>query len=255
MRLKDLVILVTGVGQGIGKAIALCMAKEGAILIAVDINKERLGALEKELKDIGVRFTPIVGDVSKKEDVQRMVDAALKGYGRIDGVINNAAVGYLEPRPHPLLETSEEEWDRQTAINLKSIYLTSRAALPEMIKQKRGKIVNIASIAGVQAIPLSAAYCAVKAGVANLTRSMAVDYGKYGIYVNAIAPGTIETLTGMNRYKLDNPEVRKSLLDAIPLGRFGTPEDIGRAAVFLASSDSDFITGHVLVVDGGRTIW
>ena len=185
--------------------------------------------------------------------MEEAVATALRAYGTVDGLINNAAVGYLEQKPHPLLETSEEDWDRQMNINLKSIYLMSRAVLPEMIKRKKGKIVNIASIAGVQAIPWSAAYCASKGGVVNLTRSMALDYGKHGIQVNAIAPGTI--VTPMSQYKLDMPGVKEFLIKAIPLEKFGSPDDIAGPAVFLTSSDSDFVTGHILMVDGGRSIW
>lgn len=253
MKLKDKIVIVTGAGQGIGRAISLRFAREGAIQVIVDIKKDALEETGKLLKDVKARFTAVLGDVSKTEDVQKIVSTAIQDYGTVYGLVNNAAVGYLESRPHPVLEVSEEEWDRQMAINLKSIYLVSRAVLSEMVRQKRGKIINIASIAGVQAIPESAPYCAVKGGVVNLTRSIALDYGKFGINVNGIAPGTIPT--AMNQYKLNNPEVRNFLFNTIPLGRFGTPEDIAGAAVFLMSSDSDFITGHVLVVDGGRTIW
>jgi NAD(P)-dependent dehydrogenase (short-subunit alcohol dehydrogenase family) len=253
LKLQGEVTIVTGAGRGIGRAIALQFAREGAVQVLVDLNPETLAETAGLAAECGADFLAMPGDVSRGEDAAKIVSAAAGKYGTVTVLVNNAAVGYLAPRPHPLLETSEEDWDRQMAVNLKSIYLMSRAALPEMIQRKRGKIVNIASIAGVQAIPWSAAYCAAKAGVVNLTRSMALDYGKYGICVNALAPGTI--VTPMSQYKLDKPEVREFLLQAIPLGRLGQPEDIARPAVFLASSDSDFITGQTLVVDGGRSIW
>jgi NAD(P)-dependent dehydrogenase (short-subunit alcohol dehydrogenase family) len=253
VKLKNKVMIVTGAGQGIGRAIAIRFAREGALQVIVDINPETLKETGQLLKEMEASYVPVLGDVSRPEDAGKIVSSAIERYGGIDGLINNAAVGYLEKRPHPLLETSEEDWDRQIDVNLKSIYLVSRAVLPEMMKRSRGKIVNIASIAGVQAIPWSAAYCAAKAGVVNLTRSMALDYGKHGIHVNAIAPGTIAT--PMSQYKLEMPEVKDFLIKAIPLGRFGSPDDIAGPAVFLSSSDSDFITGHVLLVDGGRSIW
>ena len=246
-------MIVTGAGRGIGRAIALRFAREGAHLVLVDINAATLEETGSLLKQGGAVFTSITGDVSRTPDTEKIASAALESFGTIHGLVNNAAVGYLEKGAHPLLETSEEEWDRQMSINLKSIYLMARAVLPEMIRKKRGKIINVASIAGVQAIPWSAAYCAAKAGVVNLTRSMALDYGKYGIHVNAIAPGTIAT--PMSQYKLDMPDVKEFLLKAIPLGKFGKPEDVAGPAVFLASPDSDFITGHTLLVDGGRSIW
>jgi len=253
MKLKDKVIIVTGAGQGIGRAIALRFADEGARLVIVDINGSTVEETGRLLEEIKAPFRSVSADVSKPKDVAETLAATLRAYGTLDGLINNAAVGYLEKKPHPLLETSEEDWDRQMNINLKSIYLMSGAVLPEMMRKKHGKIVNIASIAGVQAIPWSAAYCASKGGVVSLTRSMALDYARYGIHVNAIAPGTI--VTPMSQYKLDMPGVKEFLTKAIPMERLGTPEDIAGPAVFLASSDSDFVTGHVLLVDGGRSIW
>jgi 3-oxoacyl-[acyl-carrier protein] reductase len=253
MRLKDKVVIITGAGQGIGRAISLRFAKEGALQVIVDVNSYSLTETADLLRGLNAHFVPVLADVSKKEDTERISNIALESYGTIDGLINNAGVGYLNKGPHPLLQISEQDWDRQMNVNLKSIYFMCRSVLPTMVKQKKGKIINVASIAGVQAIPWSAAYCAAKAGVINLTRSLALDYGKYGIHVNAIAPGTI--ITPMSQYKLEDQNFKQFLLDAIPLGRFGYPEDIAGPAVFLISSDSDFITGQILIVDGGRSIW
>ncbi len=247
-RLQEKVALVTGAGRGIGRGIAKRFAEEGAAVAVVDLRGETAEATARELKHGRREAIAIEADVASSEDVERVVKRVLSHFGRIDILVNNAGMG----GSRPCTETTEESWERMVAVNLRSVFLLCRSVIPEMLKEGRGKIINIGSIFGMGGASGTLAYSASKAGVINVTRQLAVDYSQKGICVNSISPGLIET--DMTREKLGETARRDHLVGLIPLGRIGTPDDIARAAVFLASEDSDFITGHNLVVDGGQTI-
>lgn len=248
MRLQGKVAIVTGGGTGIGQGIAVLFAKEGASIVVFGRRPEPLNETVQLIKQKGGKAIAIPTDVSLFEQVQKAVQQVVTQFGKIDILVNNAGV-YL---PHDALSASEEEWNTVISIDLKGVWTCAKAVLPQMLKAGSGKIVNIASIAGLIGFEQSAAYCAAKGAVVNLTREMALDYAPKGINVNAIAPGVIES--DMTKPFLSEEASKKSFLDKTPIGRIGKPEDIGYAAVYLASNESDFVVGHTLVVDGGWTI-
>ena len=241
MRLADTAAIVTGGGSGIGRAITERFAAEGASVLVAELVAERAEAVAAEVP--GVRT--VTADVTVAADVERMVDAATEAFGRVDVLVNNAGFGAADD----LLEIDEETWDFEVSVNLKAAYLCSRAVLPGMIERGSGVLVNIASVNGM-AFFANEAYSAAKAGMINLTRSVAVRYGRHGIRANAISPGTIRTPLWQERIDKE-PAIFERLLKWYPLGRVGEPEDIAAAAVFLASADAAWITGEVLRVDGG----
>ncbi|MGB7293875.1 MAG: SDR family NAD(P)-dependent oxidoreductase [Thermodesulfobacteriota bacterium] len=248
MKLEGKTAIITGAGSGIGRAITLAFAREGARVAIADLNPDLAGETEKTVKDMGGYSLAIQVDVTKWNEVNDMVAEILNTYHTIDILVNNAGItGSQEAMV--LHTTPEVEWDRVIAVNLKGVFLCSKRVIPEMIKEGGGKIINTASVAGIVAFPGRAAYTASKGGVALLTKSMALDYAKYKINVNAICPGMIET--PMTKWRLDVPELKEQVMGWIPLGRVGIPEDLSGVAVFLASNDSDYITGDLLVVDGG----
>ncbi|TDI89675.1 MAG: SDR family oxidoreductase [Candidatus Dadabacteria bacterium] len=248
MKLEDKVAIVTGAGSGIGRAIAVGLSKEGAKVVVVDMNLDAAEETMKEISKTKNNSFVIKTDVTKGSDVDTMATRTLEQFGQIDILVNN--VGIPGSQEAMLLHTTpEEEWDRVVSVNLKSVYLCSKRVIPEMIKQGAGKIINLSSVAGIVAFPGRAAYTATKGAVSLLTKAMALDYSKYNINVNALCPGMIET--PMTKWRLDNPELRKEVLNWIPMERIGVPDDITGAAVFLASSDSNYVSGHLLVVDGG----
>jgi NAD(P)-dependent dehydrogenase (short-subunit alcohol dehydrogenase family) len=249
MKLEGSVAMVTGAASGIGRATATLFAAEGARLVLTDIDEAGLASHTATLHDHEIWSRP--ADVARASDVESLVGAALERFGRIDILCNIAGrSGFGD-----VLTTTEEAWDDIMATNLKSVFLCSRAVLPGMIERKRGSIVNAGSVWGVAAGGLAAAYCASKGGIMSLTRSMAVDYARYGIRVNALCPGGVETPM-LDRYADALPNVsptaaRNILKAAHPLGRLAEPMEIARAALFLACDDSSFVTGSNLVVDGG----
>ena len=235
-RLQGKHAIVTGGGSGIGRATCRRFAAEGATVVVADLIGERA---EEVAAEIG--GTAVQADVTVAADVTRMVEAA----GRIDVLVNNAGGGMADD----LLEISEEEWDTDVAVNLKSAFLCSKAVLPGMIEQGSGVILNISSVNGM-AFFANEPYSAAKAGLINLTRSMAVRYGKHGIRAVAIAPGTIRSPIWQERIDKE-PAIFERLVRWYPLRRVGEPEDVANAAAFLASDDASWITGEVLRVDGG----
>jgi meso-butanediol dehydrogenase / (S,S)-butanediol dehydrogenase / diacetyl reductase len=241
MRLDDRTAIVTGGGSGIGRAIVGRFAESGAMVVVADVVAERADAVAAELA--GTRAA--VADVTVASDVERLVGEATEAFGRVDVLVNNAGFAAADG----LLETDEETWDADVSLNLKAAFLCSKAVLPGMIERRFGVIVNIASVNGL-AFFANDAYSAAKAGMINLTRTIAVRYGHHGIRANAIAPGTIRTPLWQERIEKE-PAIFERLLKWYPLGRVGEPEDVAAAALFLASDEAAWITGEVLRVDGG----
>lgn len=266
MRFEDKVAVVTGGGLGIGRAIALAFADEGADVVIYDWDLEAAEEIASKIKALGRQVLAIKCDVSNSRDVSEVTKNTLDEFKRIDILVNNAAV--VKPAPTckidkpvknvaivetaPTEEASEALWDRVININLKGQFLCCQAIGRQMIKQGYGKIINIASTDAHVCTPGDVAYSASKGGVLQLTRSLAVEWAKYNINVNSVSPGT--TLTpGSNRIMVEYPERLESRLKRVPLGRLNKPEDIANAVLFLASSDAANITGRDLMVDGGMT--
>lgn len=248
-RLKGKVAIVTGASRGIGRAISKRLADEGAkVVINYNSSEKEAEDLHLEIASSGGESVTFKGDVSNSKDVARMVDATMAKFGRIDILVNNAGIIFRKK----ILESVEEEWDRTIDVNLKSVYLCSKAVAPVMIQQKRGKIVNVSSISGLNA-PASALeipdYTASKAGVVGLTKALALNLAP-AINVNVVCPGATET--DMLRQMSDS--ARTARIAETPLGRLGRPEEVADAVLFLASDDSDFVTGETLVVSGGRSM-
>jgi NAD(P)-dependent dehydrogenase (short-subunit alcohol dehydrogenase family) len=249
-RLEGKVAIVTGAASGIGKGIALRFGREGAKVVVVTDRRVELGEqTAEEIRRAGGDALFVQGDVSSSADSERFVGAAVERYGRLDVLVQNATW----QRHGPVVELAEEDWDRTLAVGLKSIYLGAKYAIPRMRSVGGGSIVNISSVNGLAASPQLAAYNAVKGGINNLTRNMAIDYGRYNVRVNAIAPGHVVTEASRSGIHQD-PHQTWSFTDACPLGRVGSPDDIAGAALFLASDDAAWVTGEVLVVDGGMSI-
>ncbi len=245
MRLEKQVAIVTGAGQGIGRAIALTLAREGAIVVVNDIDFEKASKVADEIKSQVAQALPVKADVSKKDEVSNLVEKTLASFQKVDILVNNAGTAKMTR----LLEITETEWENIIDVNLKGQFLCSQTVVPHMIKQKRGKIVNIASLAAHIGAPGLASYGASKGGVVQLTKALAVELGKYNIMVNAVSPGF--TMTELVRAAAkDRPDFFEGM-DRIPLRRAAEPEDIANAVLFLASAESDYITGQVLIVDGG----
>jgi 3-oxoacyl-[acyl-carrier protein] reductase len=248
-KLTGRVAIITGASRGIGRAISKLFAQEGAkVVINYNSSAKEAEDLQREISALGGESIVVQGDVARSKDVQKIVDAATAKYGRIDILVNNAGIIFRKK----ILESTEEEWDRTMEVNLKSAYLCSKAVAPIMIKQNGGKIVNISSISGLSG-PASSLeipdYAASKAGVIGLTRALALNLAPT-INVNVVCPGATETdMLGQM-----SPEGRTSRLAETPLGRFGRPEEVARAVLFLASDDSNFVTGETLVVAGGRPV-
>lgn len=243
MLLKDQVSLITGGAQGIGKEIALLFASEGSHVAIVDLNPEILQKTKTEIEAKGVKCLEIVANVTQAAQVDETVKKCIDTLGRIDILVNNAGI----TRDNLLVRLSEEDWDLVLNINLKGTFLFTKAVSKIMMKQRAGRIINIASIIGLMGNAGQANYAASKAGVIGLTKSTAKELAKRGINVNAIAPGFIKTAM---TDKLPE-DIRNLMLTQIPLERFGLPEDVANVALFLASKYSSYTTGQVIQVDGG----
>ena len=248
-QLEGRVALITGAGSGFGEGIAKLFAREGAKVVIADLNEQganRVASL------IGSSALALKGDVSKREDIQSMVDATMNEFSSLDIVINNAAITH---KNQPMLDVDEAMFDRMFDVNVKSIYYMTNAVVPLMRKQGKGVIINIGSTAGIRPRPGLTWYNATKGAVNLLSKSMAVELGPDNIRVNAICP--VMGVTGMFELFMglpDTPENRAKFQSTIPLGRFCKPEDVAAAALFLASDAAEFITGVEFPVDGGRTI-
>jgi 3-oxoacyl-[acyl-carrier protein] reductase len=243
LKLAGKVALVTGGAQGIGKAVALLLARNGADIVVSDINLEKAEETAKEVQALGRNALAMKVDVAKLDDVEKMVGAILARFGQVDILVNNAGIA----RDKLILRMTEEDWDAVLNINLKGTFNCTKAVVRHMSKQKSGKIVNIASVVGEMGNAGQGNYAASKAGVIGFTKTIAREFAQRGINVNAIAPGYIET--PMTDALPD--KVKEELKRLIPLDRLGKPEDVAEAVLFLVSESAGYITGQVLNVNGG----
>ncbi|MEM4789409.1 MAG: SDR family NAD(P)-dependent oxidoreductase [Ignisphaera sp.] len=247
MKFKDKVVLITGAARGIGKEIALSFAKEGAYVILFDILDEVFNTA-KEIEGFGVKAIACRGDASNKKDVETCVAKALEVFNKVDILVNNVGIYPIKP----FLEMEEEEWDKVFNVNVKSAFYFTKAVLPIMIRNGFGRIVNISSIAGaVVGFPGLTHYSASKAALVGFTKALALEVAQFNITVNAVAPGPIETPGALRGATPEQLEIYRKL---IPVGRIGKPLDVANIVLFLATEEASFITGQLIVVDGGYTI-
>lgn len=247
MKLHGKVALVTGSAMGIGKEIALRLASEGANIVLFDLSNTIFDTA-KEIESLGVKTLVFKGDVANRSDVEKAVNEALMKFEKIDILVNNAGIYPFKP----FLEMSEEDWDRVMNVNVKGTFYFTKAIVPVMVKNNFGRIINIASIAGtVVGFPGLTHYSASKAAILGFTRALALELARFNITVNAIAPGPIETPGTKSGLTMES---REMFVRAIPVGRLGLPKDIAAVVAFLASEDASFITGQLIVADGGYVI-
>jgi NAD(P)-dependent dehydrogenase (short-subunit alcohol dehydrogenase family) len=252
MKLKDKVAIVTGAAAGIGRASSLLFAREGAKVVAVDLDRTTLDTVADEIAAVGGECVSVVVDVSQASGVQSVVRGAIEKYGRIDILFNNAGI----VPPGKVDEISEAQWDRAMAINVKSMYLFCNGVVPLMRKQGGGVILNTASATALRAVADRACYTATKGAVLALTKSMALDHVRDNIRVNCLCPGTVDTPSLAQRLAAfpDPVEARKNFIARQPMGRFGTAEEIAAAALYLVSPDAAFVTGVAFAIDGGLSL-
>ncbi len=248
MRLENKIAIVTGASRGIGRATALLLAKERArVVVNYRSSQSDAFSVVDEIKKNGSEAIAIKCDVSKAEEVDRMIREALTAFGRIDILVNNA--GILVPKSFD--ETTDEIWDQTIDSNLRGTFNCIKAVSKQMKKQKYGKIVNVSSISAIVGSLTSAPYSVSKAGIDALTRTLAAEFGKFSITINSVAPGPVDTDLLAAIY---SQELIGRMVDQTPMGRIATPEDIAKAILFFCSDDSDFVNGQTLIVDGGRII-
>jgi meso-butanediol dehydrogenase/(S,S)-butanediol dehydrogenase/diacetyl reductase len=252
MILQNKTAIVTGAAAGIGAASAALFAREGARVVAVDIDRELLAQISDQIGRAGGECFAAVADVSRRDDVENVLSSTIQKFGRVDILFNNAGIvttGTLEA-------VREEQWDRAMAINVKSMYLFCRAVVPLMRTQGGGVILNTASATALRAVTDRACYTATKAAVIGLTKSMALDYVRDNIRVNCLCPGTVDTPSLTQRLAAfpDPAEARKTFIARQPMGRFGTADEIAQAALYLVSPATKFVTGVAFAVDGGLSI-
>ena len=246
VRFTGQIAIVTGAGRGMGRAVAMGLAAEGAHVVVAEVDRDAAAETVAEIQGAKGRAMSIVADVSKVEDVRRLFKEAVEAFGGVDILVNNAGIGI----PKPLLDYTEADWDRQLGVNLKGMFFATQEAARVMIPKGRGKIVNFASTAAfVSSSTPETAYDISKGGVRQLTISVAAELAPHHINVNAVAPGTI--MTELTLKVLDTEEKMARASAKIPMGRLGKPEDMVGPVLFLCSDEADYVTGHTLVVDGG----
>jgi len=254
MMLPDKIVIVTGASKGIGRAIALRLAKERANIVIADVDKDEGEKVAQMIREMGRDCLAVKCDVRNSQEVEEMVEKTMQKFGRIDILVNNAGVSSMAP----MVELEEKDWDFNMDINAKGQFLCSRAVAKHMIKQRSGKIINNASLAAKRGALFLGHYSASKFAVLGLTYTMAIELAPYNITVNAVCPGIVETDMIRREWKWEGdlrgmtPEkVRKEVLSTIPLGRLAKPEDIAGVVAFLASEDADYITGQAININGG----
>ena len=252
MRLKGKVAIITGAAAGIGRASAKLFAREGAGVVAVDLDRKGTEAIVDEIANDAGKAVAIAADVSEKASALEIVRRTSERFGRVDILFNNAGI----VTPGKIHETTEAEWDRAMAINVKSVYLLCHEVVPLFLERGSGVIINTASATALRSVTDRAAYSASKGAVIALTRSMALDYVKNNIRVNCLCPGTIDTPSLAQRLAAfaDPAEARKQFVARQPMGRLGTAEEVAQAALYLVSDESGFVTGTAFSIDGGFTV-
>ncbi len=246
MRLKDKVALITGGARGIGRAIAITFAREGADVVVADVNLEIAGQTAAEIQSLGRKSLALEMDVTNFEKVEEGINKILDKMGKVDILVNNAGI----TKDNLLLRMSQADWDAVINVNLKGTFNCIKAVTRPMIKQRSGKIISIASIIGLMGNPGQANYAASKAGIIALTKTVAKELASRNINANAVAPGFIQTAM---TDKLSE-DIKKKMMEAIPLAKLGTPEDVANVCLFLASEESSYITGQVITIDGGMVM-
>jgi len=245
MRLDGKAAVITGAGQGLGRGYALEFAKQGADIVVNDVNIDSANSVVKEVEEIGRKAIAVKAAVNSKEEAQNLIDTAIETFGKVDILVNNAGI----TRTAMLHKMTQQEWDQVISVNLTGVFNCLQAVASHMIERKYGKIVNVTSVAGIRGTMGQINYGAAKAGVIGITKSAARELARYGINVNAVAPGVIET--AMTEVIRSTPKFKDKFMSEIPLGRFGQPEDVAKVAAFLASDDANYVTGQVISVDGG----
>jgi 2-deoxy-D-gluconate 3-dehydrogenase len=246
LSLDGKVAVVTGAGRGLGQAIACALAEAGADVALLARSAEELGATARQVQSFGRRALALPTDVTAEAAVEDAAEAVVESFGRVDVLVNNAGVGHVAP----LLELTLDQLRRILDVNVVGAFLAARAFGAHMVAQRKGTIINIASIAGLAGEPELTAYAASKGAIIAFTRALAVEWARHGVTVNALAPGYFRT--DLNKKALDNPEIGPRIVKHIPLRRVGQPEELGPMVVYLASDAAAFMTGSVVVVDGGQ---
>ena len=247
LRLTGKIAVVTGAGNGIGEAMARLFAAEGAHVYVTDVDGPAAAKVAGDLSAHGLAATPVSVDVTRGQDVTQLMRTIKTGHGRIDVLVNNAGLNVLAD----VRNMTDADWVRLREVNLDGVFRIARDGFDLLKKSGKGSLINVASIMGNRGIRPLAAYSATKGAVAALTRGLAVEYAPYNIRVNTLAPGYVETKLTQRALKL--PQFRQALIDKTPMRRFGLPEEMARAALFLASDDASYVTGSELVVDGGMS--